>query len=327
AAGHTTWQANLSEATAQPPRALSGARLVVLAAPDAAGLPATLAQVTALAEAARGSATGFTLVAPGGETAPEAAAILGLGRVLANEMPELKPCRIGLAPGVEAARLLPELLNSVPEPEPELHLTPTARLVPRVVTGLAPATGPVGPARLAIRQPGQLGSLEWEAAPAPEPGPEDVVVRVRAAGLNFRDLMWAQGLLPEEALMDGFAGPTLGMEMAGLVESAPAGSGFAPGDRVFGFAPAAFATQARTRPEAIAPMPAGLDFAAAATVPVAFLTAVYALETCANIQPGETVLVHGGAGALGLAALQVALAAGARVAATAGSPAKRAFLR
>ncbi|MFC7554091.1 hypothetical protein ACFQU7_20600 [Pseudoroseomonas wenyumeiae] len=124
AAGHTTWQANLSEATAQPPRALSGARLVVLAAPDATALPATLAQVTTLAEAARGSATGFTLVAPGGETAPEAAAILGLGRVLANEMPELKPCRIGLAPSVEAARLLPELLNSAPEPEPELHLTP-----------------------------------------------------------------------------------------------------------------------------------------------------------------------------------------------------------
>jgi acyl transferase domain-containing protein/NADPH:quinone reductase-like Zn-dependent oxidoreductase/short-subunit dehydrogenase/acyl carrier protein len=327
AAGHTTWQANLAEAAAQPPRALSGARLVVLAAPDATALPATLAQVTALAEAARGSAAGFTLVAPGGETAPEAAAILGLGRVLANEMPELQPRRIGLAPGVEAARLLPELLDSAPEPEPELHLTPTARLVPRVVTGLAPATAPVGPARLAIRQPGQLGSLEWEAAPAPEPGPEDVVVSVRAAGLNFRDLMWAQGLLPEEALMDGFAGPTLGMEMAGIVESAPAGSGFVRGDRVFGFAPAAFATQARTRPQAIAPMPAGLDFPAAATVPVAFLTAVYALETCANIQPGETVLVHGGAGALGLAALQVALAAGARVAATAGSPAKRAFLR
>jgi acyl transferase domain-containing protein/NADPH:quinone reductase-like Zn-dependent oxidoreductase/short-subunit dehydrogenase/acyl carrier protein len=327
AAGHAVRQADLAQATAQPPRALAGARVVALAAPDAAALPATLARLTALAEAARGSASGFTLVAPGGDDAPEAAAILGLGRVLANEMPELKPRRIGLAPGLEAACLLPELLETAPEPEPELHLTAKARLVPRVVAGLAPATAPQGPAKLAIRQPGQLGSLAWEPLVPAEPHPEDVVVRVRAAGLNFRDLMWAQGLLPEEALMDGFAGPTLGMEMAGTVESAPAGSGFAPGDRVFGFAPAAFATLARTRPQAIAPMPRGLDFAAAATVPVAFLTAVYALETCANIQPGETVLVHGGAGALGLAALQVARAAGARVAATAGSAAKRAFLR
>jgi acyl transferase domain-containing protein/acyl carrier protein len=327
ATGLAVRNAGLAEAAAQPPRALAGAQVVVLAAPDAQNLAASLAQATALAEAARGSAAGFTLVAPGGALLPEAAALLGLGRVLANEMSELKPRRIALEPGLGAARLLPELLGTAPEPEPELRLTGEARLVPRVVPGLAPAAVPAGPARLAIRQPGQLGTLFWEPAPPPVPGPEDVVVRVRAAGVNFRDLMWAQGLLPEEALMDGFAGPTLGMEMAGTVESAPAGSGFAPGDRVFGFAPAAFASRAVTRAQAIARMPQGLDFAAAATVPVAFLTAVYALETCANIQPGETVLVHGGAGALGLAALQVARAAGARVVATAGSAAKRAFLR
>ncbi|MBO1073055.1 type I polyketide synthase [Roseomonas marmotae] len=333
AAGMNITHAALAEAGAQPPRALSGAQVVVLAAPQAPGLAATLAQITALAEAARGAAAGFTLVAPGGDAAPEAAACIGLGRVLANEMPELKLRRITLDAAVAeaAARLLPELLGTAPEPEPELRLTRTARLVPRVVPGLSPASphlaGDGGARRLAIRQPGQLGSLEWEPMPALENGPEDVVVRVEACGLNFRDLMWAQGLLPEEALMDGFAGPSLGMEMAGVVESAPAGSGFAAGDRVFGVAPAALASRARTRPQAIAHLPEGLDFAAAATVPVAFLTAVYALETCANLQPGETVLVHGGAGAVGLAALQVARAAGARVAATAGSPAKRAFLR
>jgi acyl transferase domain-containing protein/NADPH:quinone reductase-like Zn-dependent oxidoreductase/short-subunit dehydrogenase/acyl carrier protein len=382
------------------PRAVAGIRVVAMLSPDTAGLAHCLAQVTALAEVSRGSAAGFVLLVRGDATSPEAAACLGLGRVLANEMPELKLRRIafdaglaqiGLAPnepvepgaaqasqpqdgamrtgrtqagvtqtsptqtdlmqagpapvGVQqapvaesqpedatlapgfAARLLAELLGTAPEPEPEVRLTAAARLVPRLVPGFAPATPPAGPARLAIRQPGQLGSLAWEPmAPLPADG-ADVVVRVAAAGLNFRDLMWAQGLLPEEALMDGFAGPTLGMEMAGVVESAPAGSGFAAGDKVFGFAPAAMASRARTRPQAIARLPEGLGFAAAATLPVAFLTAVYALETCANIRPGETVLIHGGAGAVGLAALQVARAAGARVAATAGSPAKRAFLR
>ncbi|MBO1079810.1 SDR family NAD(P)-dependent oxidoreductase [Roseomonas haemaphysalidis] len=309
-----------------PPRLLRGARVVAVSAPGGA-LAGSLAAVTALAEAARGSSAAFTLVAPGGAADPAAAALLGLGRVLANEMPELAPRRIALDPGEPAARLLPELLDTAPEPEPELRLAPGARLVPRVVPGPAAAAPPAGPAMLAIRQPGQLGTLEWRPQPPLPVAPEDVVVRVHAAGLNFRDLMWAQGLLPEEALMDGFAGPSLGMEMAGVVEAAPAGSGFSPGDRVFGFAPAAFASRVRTRPEAIAPLPPGLDFAAAATVPVAFLTAVYALEDCARIQPGETVLIHGGAGAVGLAALQVALAAGARVASTAGTPAKRAFLR
>ncbi|MBC9210133.1 acyltransferase domain-containing protein, partial [Roseomonas aerophila] len=321
AAGIPTTSAPLAEAAATPPRTLQGTRILALMAPDAASLAASLAATTALAEAARGAATGFTLVAAGGE----ADACLALGRVLANEMPELKPRRIALdptlAPTEAAARLLPELLGTAPEPEPELRLTATTRLAPRIVPGLAPAGAPQGPARLAIRQPGQLGSLAWEPLPVLETSAEDVVVRVEAAGLNFRDLMWAQGLLPEEALMDGFAGPTLGMEMAGTIESAPAGSGFALGDRVFGFAPAAFASRARTRPQAIAHLPAEIGFSAAATVPVAFLTAVYALETCANLRAGETVLIHGGAGAVGLAALQVARAAGARIAATAGSPA------
>ena len=321
----------LEAAASQPPRTLAGAALVVLAAPSQEALPATLAQVTALAEAAHGRSAGFTLVTGDAETLPEAAALLGLGRVLANEMPQLKPRRISLdgalAPPAAAARLLPELLGIAPEPEPELHLAPKARLVPRLRPGATPPAPPQGPAVLAIRQPGQLGSLAWEPLDLPAPGAGEVVVRVEAAGLNFRDLMWAQGLLPEEALVHGFAGPTLGMEMAGVVEQAGPGSPFQPGEAVFGFAPAALASRARTRVEAIARIPAGLDFAAAATVPVAFLTAVYSLERCAALRPGETVLIHGGAGAVGLAALQVARAAGARVAATAGTPAKRAFLR
>ncbi|MDB5413308.1 MAG: hypothetical protein JWR10_1643, partial [Rubritepida sp.] len=186
-----------------------------------------------------------------------------------------------------------------------------------------------GPRRLDVAAPGQLGSLAWQAAPdlLAAPGPGEVVLRIAAAGLNFRDLMWAQNLLPEEALQAGFAGPGLGMEAAGIIETVGAGVALRPGQAVFGFAPRALASRAITQAAALAPLPRGLSMAEAASLPVAFLTAIHALEGLAHLQPGERVLIHGGAGAVGLAALQIALAAGARVAVTAGTEARRAFLR
>ncbi len=315
------------------PAALRGARLLACASPDAAALPATLAAVTRLAEAAQGQAGEFILVTSGGQQpadgrhAPEAAALLGLMRVLANEMAALRPRRIDLAPGMApaaAARRLAAELDS-PTAEPEVTLGPDQRLVPRLQP--VAAAPPAGPLTLGIGQPGRLGTLRWEAAPPRMPGRGEVAIAVEAAGLNFRDLMWAQGLLPEEVLEAGFAGPTLGMECAGVVTAVGPDVAIRPGTRVFGFAPAALAARTVTRVEAIAPLPDGLSAAEAATIPVAFLTALHALESCAALQAGETVLIHGGAGGVGLAALQVAQQIGARVAMTAGSPAKRAFLR
>ncbi len=306
------------------PAEMRGALVVALAKAEA-DAAATLAAAARLAEEAQGSAAGFMLVGAG--DAARAAALAGLGRVLANEMPELKPRRISLDAGlpldVAARRLAAELAGDAPE----VTLTLQGRLVPVLSPGLPAARG-TGARRLVVGQPGQIGSLAWAALPdLPPPGPGEVRLAVQAAGLNFRDLMWAQGLLPEDALMDGFAGPTLGMECAGVVEAVGPGVALAPGQAVFGFAPAAFATRALTRAEALAPLPAGLSPEAAATVPVAFITAAYALETLARIRPGERVLVHGGAGGVGLAAIQIARAAGALVAATAGSEEKRAFLR
>ena len=102
---------------------------------------------------------------------------------------------------------------------------------------------------------------------------------------------------------------------------------FAPGDRVMAFAPASLSTHTVTAAHAVMRMPADLDFAAAATVPVAFLTVAYALGHLARIGADDIVLIHGGAGGVGLAAIQYARHRGARVIATAGSPAKRALLR
>jgi acyl transferase domain-containing protein/NADPH:quinone reductase-like Zn-dependent oxidoreductase/acyl carrier protein len=319
---------------APAPRALAGARVVALLAPDPPDLAATLAALVALAESAAGSAAEFVVVTQGGAQPgegphrPAAAAALGLLRVLANEMPALAPRRVDLAPDLPAQaaarRLAAEL--AAKDAEPEASLAASGRLVPRLVPGIVPPA-PAGPLGLGIAQPGRLGTLRWEAAATRRPGPGEVAIRVEAAGLNFRDLMWAQGLLPEDVLEAGFAGPTLGMECAGVVEAAGPGVALRPGARVFGVAPAALAARAVTRVEALARLPEGLTPEQAATIPVAFLTAVHALEECARLQPEETVLIHGGAGAVGLAALQVAQAIGARVAMTAGSAAKRAFLR
>ena len=326
----------LGEAPA--PRRLAGARVAALARPDGDALPATLAALVRLSEVATGSAAGLVLVTAGGAQPaeghhlPDGAALLGLMRVLANEMPALAPRRIDIAPDLSpdaAARRLVAELDAPPGagvPEPEVTLAPAGRLVPRLVRGLA-APVLAGPLQLGIAQPGRLGTLRWEPAETRKPGPGEVALRIEAAGLNFRDLMWAQGLLPEDVLDAGFAGPTLGMECAGVVEEAGPGVALRPGARVFGVAPAALAARAVTRVEALAVLPDGLGFDAAATIPVAFMTALYALEDCARLQAGETVLIHGGAGAVGLAALQVAQAVGARVAMTAGSTAKRAFLR
>ena len=306
-----------------PPRALRGADILVIT--GMAEPAAALAAITALVTAADGVARRVMLVAEA--EAARAAALLGLGRVLANEMLGLRLRRVTVAPGMTPEELAPRLLAKWAGDAPEFHLSETGRFEPLFRPGL-PSVAPAFPSRLAIEQPGQLASLAWKhLGEIPRPGPGEVRLRICATGLNFRDVMWAQGLLPEDMLMDGFAGPSLGMECAGIVQEVGIGVGLQPGAKVFGFAPAAFATHALTRAEALQPLPQGMTPEAAATIPVAFITAAYSLETLARLRPGERVLIHGGAGGVGLAALQIAKNAGALVATTAGTPEKRAFLR
>jgi len=318
------------------PRDLRDRHVVVLLDGPDATLPATLAATAELAAASSGHAAGWHLVTrggaqpEGGHHRPRGAAAAAWGRVLANEYPALAPCRLDLCPSLDpaaaAARLLPELLGET-DGEPEVTLGASARLVPRLHSGLPIAPPPAGPAILEVTQTGQLASLRWTAAPSRLPGPGEVRLRVDAAGLNFRDLMWAQGLLPESLLLDGFTGAGLGMECAGTVEAVGDGVALRPGDAVFGIAPAALASHVVTRATALVRRPAGLHPTTAAALPVAFLTALHAIEMVAGLAAGERVLIHASAGAVGLAALQVARGRGARIAATAGTEAKRAFLR
>ena len=162
--------------------------------------------------------------------------------------------------------------------------------------------------------------------PRKAPAEDEVEVAVAATGLNFRDVMWALSILPDEMLEDGFAGPTLGLEFTGRVARiGQAVKHLGVGDEVVGLCGGAFATHVVVDAERVARLPSTLSLEAGATLPVAFLTAYYGLVSCANLQRDEWVLVHGGAGGVGLAALQIARQLGARVIVTAGAKEKRAL--
>jgi NADPH:quinone reductase-like Zn-dependent oxidoreductase len=140
--------------------------------------------------------------------------------------------------------------------------------------------------------------------------------------------MWSLGMLPDDMLEDGFSGPTLGLECAGRVSQVgPSVKDLEVGDRVVTFAASAFSTHVIVPATQAAKLPAEMAFESAATIPVAFLTAYYSLVSLAQLKRGEWVLIHGGAGAVGMAAIQIALARGAKVIATAGSRAKRGLVR
>jgi polyketide synthase 12 len=157
-----------------------------------------------------------------------------------------------------------------------------------------------------------LDGLSLVADPAaPEAlAPGQVRVAVRAAGLNFRDVMVALGMYPGRA--------ALGAEGAGVVtEVGPDVTGPAVGDRVFGLMPECFGPSAVADARRLAVVPEDWSFAEAASVPIVFLTAWYALRDLADLRPGERVLIHAGAGGVGMAAIQLARHLGAEVFATA----------
>jgi acyl transferase domain-containing protein/NADPH:quinone reductase-like Zn-dependent oxidoreductase/acyl carrier protein len=265
------------------------------------------------------------------------AALWGMGRTWMNESPQ-EVRLIGLDSDTLTQPLLEAVLREItlPDAEREVVLTGTgARFVPRLrpvppaeSPAMLPEEGTPSVRRLGVRAPGQLRTLGWEIAPEAPPGDEEVMVRVRATGLNFRDVMFAVGLLPDDALENGFTGPTLGLEFAGEVSAAGSRvKDISPGDRVFGFGPASFSNLVTTSRSAVARIPDGLSYEAAATIPVAFFTAYYSLCHCARLRAGERVLIHGAAGGVGLAAVQIAKWRGAEIHATAGSGEKRGFLR
>jgi NADPH2:quinone reductase len=161
-----------------------------------------------------------------------------------------------------------------------------------------------------------------EEHPDPVPAAGEVLVRVRAAGLNGGDMMQLRGLYPAPP---GSPQDIPGMELAGVVDVLGAGAErFAVGDRVMAIVGGGAQAELMTVHERLLmPIPESLDWPAAGGLPEVFTTAHDAIFTQAQLRPGERLLVHGGAGGVGTAAIQLARASGARVTATVRNQALR----
>jgi NADPH:quinone reductase len=159
------------------------------------------------------------------------------------------------------------------------------------------------------------GEVRVEERPDPAPGAGEVLVRVRAAGLNGADMMQRRGLYPAPP---GSPADIPGLELAGEVAACgPGATRFSEGDRVMGIVGGGGqAEYAVVHERVLMPVPAALDWPAAGGFPETFTTAHDALFTQAGLGAGERLLVHGGAGGVGTAAIQLGRAAGARVTAT-----------
>ncbi|XXS68128.1 SDR family NAD(P)-dependent oxidoreductase [Sorangium sp. So ce131] len=246
----------------------------------------------------------------------EHAPLWGLGRTAQSEYGD-QPIQLVDVDASEASfGALPSALNAG---EPQLALRDGAVRVPRL--------GRLGAGEVLAIPPGEAsyhldiptrGSLDGLSFVASSHGSAplasgEVRIAVRAAGLNFRDVLNALGMYP------GDAGP-LGAEGAGVItEVGPGVSGLAPGDRVMGMFPRSIGPLAVADARMVIRMPEGWSFAQGAATPAVFLTAYYALVELARLQRGERLLVHAAAGGVGMAAVQLARHLGAEVFGTASA--------
>ncbi|HEU5470761.1 MAG TPA: SDR family NAD(P)-dependent oxidoreductase, partial [Actinophytocola sp.] len=211
--------------------------------------------------------------------------------------------------GAGSLELLPAVLAS---DEPQVAIRAGVALVPRLARASALPMLPVPRTPDWRLEPGD-GSLTDVAAvelAGAELLPGQVRIEVRAAGLNFRDVLIALGTYPEPEL--------LGSEAAGVVlELGPGVTDLAVGDKVFGLVSGGFGPRVAVDRRLVAPIPDGWSFTDAASVPIVFLTAYYALVDLAGLRAGESVLIHAAAGGVGMAAVQLARHLGAEVYGTA----------
>lgn len=164
-----------------------------------------------------------------------------------------------------------------------------------------------------------LSGVTLADLPMPERAPGEVLVRVRAASLNFPDLLMTRGEYQLKPPLPFVAG----LEFAGEVLEADPDSGFSPGDAVYGGnKTGAFAEYAVVPARSVTRMPHGIGFPAAAALGAAYGTAYTGLVEIGGLKAGQWVLVHGASGGVGLAAVELAKRLGAHVIATTGTPEK-----
>ncbi|WP_373976088.1 SDR family NAD(P)-dependent oxidoreductase [Chitinibacter sp. SCUT-21] len=265
-------------------------------------------------------------------------ALWGFGRTLQNESNTAEVRLIDCLSSLTTAEIATCLLDEIRANDAETEVIYTGigkRFVTRLRYTEMPNTESSAPDasanqihRLGFQFPGQLRNLQWEQSDLGELADDQLDIAIKATGLNFRDVMYTLGLLSDEAVENGFAGPSLGLEFAGEVRRVGSKvNGYNVGDLVVGFGPYSFADRVYTTPSAIALIPEGISCEAAATIPSVFFTVYYGLHYLARLQAGERILIHGAAGGVGIAAIQLARHLGAEIYATAGSDEKRLFLQ
>lgn len=255
----------------------------------------------------------------GGELA--GAALWGFGKGVAREAPHLQPRMLDLDPAELAPD--PDLVNELMYPDDENHIVyrREGRMVARLVRkgdGSDRLDFPEDPEWVLAPDPAGVFDQPFVQPLPPRPlEPREVRVAVEAAGLNFWDVFRSLGFI-EEGL--------LGREMCGVItEVGDEVSSVSAGDHVVGLGFGAFAPLMITHEDLVAPAPKGFSVSGLATVPSAFVSAALSFEY-SGLEAGEKVLIHAGAGGVGLAAIQLVQAAGAEVHATASAP-KQAYLR
>ena len=243
------------------------------------------------------------------------ATLWGFGKAIDRELAHLQPRMIDLDPGGLAAA--PDLVLELLNPDHENHIAYRSgrRQVARLVRAGAGAERVTLPDEAAwVLAPDPDGIIEKPLVKSLPPGflePKEVRVAVEAAGLNFWDVFRSLGFIREG---------NLGREMCGIVlDVGSEVSSVSVGDHVVGLGFGAFAAEMVTHEELVAPAPAGMSVSELATVPSAFVSAALSYEL-SGLNAGDRVLIHAGAGGVGLAAILLAQAAGAEVFATASAP-------
>ncbi|MEM1168616.1 MAG: type I polyketide synthase [Cyanobacteria bacterium P01_H01_bin.35] len=270
---------------------------------------------------------------------PQYGSLWGLGRVIALEYPDLSCQRIDLDPqstlDENLNNLVAELLS--PPEEEQIAIRQGVRYVARLQQqsrqNSATQTSKVSePVQLKIPEYGLLENLDWQPMQRRHPAANEVEIQVKAVGLNFRDVLNALGMLKDYYAQHlGITGAeqlTFGFESTGTIVAVGEDvEQWQVGDEVMAtLLNDGFSSFITVKSDLVMAKPKAMSYSEAATLPLTFLTAYYGLQHLAKIQPGERILIHSAAGGVGQAAVQIALAAGAEIFATA-SPGKWDFLK
>ena len=265
---------------------------------------------------------------------PLASSVYGMAQVASQEMRLQNVRTVDLASNVSAAQSAEEFfgcLNQVGS-EPAIALRNGRAFAPRLThtpdvlsneffSETVPSDSPY---QLRLGIDDTIDGLRYQKLIRQAPESGQIEIQVHAAGLNFSDVLKALGLYP--GIVDDIV--PLGLECSGVISAVgPGVTQWAVGDEVMAVVPYGFASHCITNENAAIRKPRDLDHEDAAAIPLAFLTAEYCLRKVARLEAGERVLIHAGAGGVGLAAIQIAKAIGAEIFATAGSDEKREFLR